>query len=110
MISTSFINKDLKVFKLCDTEETPSLGDRHFNFLFGRDIFEHVHHPENVLREMLERADNKAICYFDFSNHGEKHLQHVHPELSYLENILKEFSFTQTGYIGKMSEFSRNLD
>jgi SAM-dependent methyltransferase len=110
IISTCFPDKDLRVFKLCNTEEIPVLGERQFNFIWGKDIFEHIHQPESVLRAILERAEDTSICYFDFSNHGEKYLQHIHPELSYLEEILTEFSFTRTGYMYEaMSEFTRGL-
>ena len=110
IISTSAPTKDFKVFKLRDTEQIPDFRDRKFNFLYGNNIFEHVHHPEHLLRSLLEKAEKNCICYFDFSDHGQRHLQHVHPDLSNLEKIMIDFSFYRSGYFQNMLEFTRNLE
>lgn len=108
IVSTNGGAKDFKIYKLRDAESVPAFDDRRFNFLYGKDIFEHLPNPERVLRTMLESAEESCICYFDFADHGQKYLQHVHPALSNLEKIMFDFSFTRTGYVGKMSEYTRN--
>lgn len=98
---------DITVMRVTNPQTIVDFGDRTFNLIYGKDIFEHLHDPEHHLRAMLARAQASCLCYFDFSDHGAKYLQHVHPQLSHLNEILYEFSFRMDGNTGCLSEFVR---
>ena len=109
IVSTMAPGKDCRHYMLRDAEEQPSFADRKFNCLFGDNVFEHLREPERVLRSMLQRAEETSICYFDLADHGRKYLQHVHPQLSHLEEIMTEFSFVRTEKVGGVMEYVRGL-
>jgi len=98
---------ELVVLRVIDAETVPDLGDLTFNLLYGKDIFEHVHDPGGLLRAILSNAAPSCIGYFDLRDHGAKYLQHVHPELSDLLQVIDEYSFAPTGVVAGLSGFAR---
>jgi len=101
-------DKEITFLRITDAESVPDLGGRAFNLIYGKDIFEHVHDPERLLRVMLDRAAPSCLAYFDIRDHGAKYLQHVHPQLSHLSRVVCERSFKSDGQVGGLSEFVRN--
>jgi hypothetical protein len=98
----------LTCFKLRDPESIPDFGSRRFNLLYGKDIFEHLKEPERVFRAMLSRADKECLGFFDLRHHGERYLQHVSPDVTYLAGIAKENAFEPAGEFAGLSVFSRS--
>ena len=99
----------LSVFRLRDTESFPELNSS-YNFIFGKDIFEHLNDPEDKLRRLISFCDKRCICYFDFTDHGEMIHAHVSPHISNLDKVMKKYDFKNTGAVGKLTEFTRKLD
>jgi hypothetical protein len=97
--------KDITFLRITDTESIPDLSGRKYNLIYCKDIFEHVHEPERLLRAILCNSAPSCICYFDIRDHGVKHLQHVHPQLSHLSKVICEHSFEPKGEIGSLSEY-----
>lgn len=95
----------ITIMRVTNPEIIPDFGDRTFNLIYGKDIFEHIHDPERLLRTILSKAEPSCIGYFDINDHGEKYLQHVHPQLSYLSQIICEYSFVPHGRVKGLSEF-----
>lgn len=95
--------------KLNHPEQLPYLDKQIFNFMYGKDIFEHLKNPEGTLRYILEHADEQSICYFDFSDHGERHLQHISPKLNKLNDVMREFGFEKNRHLVGLSEFTRGI-
>ena len=96
---------NIDFIKVRDTDSLPNFGTRRFNFIFGKDVFEHLKEPDRHIRMILENAEKFCYCYLDFNDHGEKYLQHVYPQLLPLHSILEEYSFKYVKRVGKMSEF-----
>jgi 2-polyprenyl-3-methyl-5-hydroxy-6-metoxy-1,4-benzoquinol methylase len=97
----------INFIKVTDPAKVPDFQDRTFNIIYGKDIFEHLHHPERYLRAILDGAEDICYCYFDFTDHGERWLQHVNPDLSHLQTITRDYFFKAIGKIGNLSEFVR---
>ncbi len=108
ILSDLWKGKKIDYIKITDPDSLPDFGERKFNFIYGKDIFEHLCEPDVHLRNMLDKSEAHCSCYFDFNDHGEKYLQHISPELSFLNDILKEYSFQFKGKINKMTEFTRS--
>ena len=102
-------NVAINILRITNSEMVPDLGDQTFNFIYGKDIFEHIHNPEQLLRTILNKAEPSCIGYFDINDHGEKHLQHIHPELSHLSQVICEHSFVLNGKVSGLSEFVRSM-
>jgi 2-polyprenyl-3-methyl-5-hydroxy-6-metoxy-1,4-benzoquinol methylase len=98
-------NVTVTIIRVTNSDAVPDLGSRTFNLIYGKDIFEHIHDPERLLRTILSKAEPSCIGYFDIRDHGEKHLQHVHPRLSHLSRIICEHSFVPHGKVSGLSEF-----
>jgi hypothetical protein len=97
----------LTYFKLRDPEQIPELGDQKFNLLYGKDIFEHLKKPEPVFRTMLASAASECLGFFDLRHHGERYLQHVTPDVTWLVGVASQYSFRRAGEVGGLSMFWR---
>lgn len=106
-IVRGFIGDRLTMIRKTDPEMIPSFGRKTFNFCFGKDIFEHLIDPSPHLHNILKAAAKEAICYFDFTDHGEKYLQHVTPLLSPLNAVVEAYGFEKTAPLAGMSGFKR---
>jgi hypothetical protein len=95
----------ITVMRVYNPKTIPDFGNRTFNLIYGKDIFEHLHNPERLLRTILKKAEPSCIGYFDINDHGEKYLQHVNPQLSHLSQIIREYSFMPHGKVTGLSEF-----
>lgn len=98
---------DLEIYRLRDTEIFPDLKGS-YNFFFGKDIFEHLHKPENKLQKLMSYSAGKSICYFDLKNRGAIIYQHLTPRLDYLVQEMEKLGFCITGRVGDLLEFKRN--
>ena len=106
-IVRGFIGDRLTMIRKTDPESIPSLGRTKFNFCFGKDIFEHLNDPAPHLDNILKSTAKEAVCYFDFTDHGEKYLQHVTPLLSPLNAVVEAHGFEKTEVLAGMSGFKR---
>ncbi len=97
----------LTYFKLRDPESIPDFGARKFNLLYGKDIFEHLKEPERVLDAVLSQAADQCLGFFDLKHHGERYLQHVTPDVTYLIERAKARSFSLLGKYAGLSAFWR---
>lgn len=109
LISRLAPQKDITFLRITDTDIIPDLGNRTFNLIYCKDIFEHVHDPERLLRAILTKSAPSCISYFDIRDHGVKHLQHVHPQLSHLSQVICEHSFKPNGEIAALSEYVKSI-
>jgi hypothetical protein len=106
-IIRGFIGDRLTMIRKTDPEAIPSFGRKKFNFCFGKDIFEHLTDPAPHLENILKATAKQAVCYFDFTDHGEKYLQHVTPLLSPLNAVVEAHGFEKAEMLAGMSGFTR---
>lgn len=84
----------LSEIKLFEPSKTPKLEKIKFNFVFAKDIFEHLDSPENLIDYLiLNTKDNKTLLCLDLEHKGEKIGQHISPNLPVLKNRLIESNF-----------------
>jgi SAM-dependent methyltransferase len=110
--ATFLINKiapdtKLVVHKLTDTNAFPRLEGR-YDVFYGKDVFEHLSDPRKALVGLLNCSKNGAVCYFDFSDHGDRIYQHLTPNLEFLSAEMEGLGFTYVGKVGGLSEFVRS--
>jgi hypothetical protein len=98
---------NLVYHRMRDPNAIPDLGSRKYNFLYGKDIFEHLSEPGTVLRAVLSHANEECLCFFDFRDHGCRYLQHITPNLPHLAGMVTENRFQAVGQLGCMSGFWR---
>jgi hypothetical protein len=99
----------LTYFKLRAPEEIPDFGERKFNLLYGKDIFEHLKKPELVFRAMLSKAAPECLGFFDLRHHGERYLQHVSPDVTWLVEITKQYGFERARDVAGLSMFRKGV-
>lgn len=107
ILSDLCTNVDLAVSRVKGAADVAELGNRTFNLIYGKDVFEHLPQPELVLRDLLDRAETPCICCFDFVDRHDRVLQHVTQRLSHLSKVLSDYSFRPAGHVGALSVFSR---
>lgn len=89
-----------------DPNAVPDLG-RTYNFVYGKDIFEHLLDPASHVHNITNHTASKAACLLDIRDHGERYLQHVSPNLTGLGAILEANGFTRLGVIAGQTHFAR---
>ena len=97
----------LTYFKLRDPDQIPELGAQKFNLHYGKDIFEHLKKPEPVFRTMLASAAPECLGFFDLRHHGERYLQHVTPDVTWLAGVASQYSFERAGEVAGLAMFWR---
>jgi len=97
----------LTLHRLRDPEEFPSLTGP-YNFFFGKDIFEHLHRPDEKLRQLMQYSAKTSFCYFDFNDKGTVIYQHVTPGIGYLTQIMNELGFETRSNIHNLLEFAKS--
>ena len=80
--------------KLFTPAKTPILDNIKFNFVFAKDIFEHLDAPEILIDYLISNTnDNKTLLCLDLEHKGEKQGQHISPNLPILKKKLIENNF-----------------
>lgn len=79
-----------------------AIGGGPFDFVFAKDVFEHLTDPMPVLDDILRVASSRAILALDLEDKGDVVYQHVSPALAPLRERVQSAGFTlveQTGNI-----------
>lgn len=97
----------ISFIRLEDGNEIPDLANGCFNFLYGKDVFEHLVEPQKILEHILDHTAENALCFFDLNDHGERYLQHVSPNLMPLRDVVTSRGFNHAGNLRGMSRFAR---
>lgn len=78
-----------------------------YNFVFAKDVFEHLERPDNVLQEVLTRVSEDAILALDVQDRGAAIYQHINTDLSPLRQTLSETGFEAFSSCGNVTMFGR---
>lgn len=97
---------ELAVHRLRDADEMPQLDER-FNFLFAKDIWEHLRRPQHVLECVLAMADEDCLCVLDITHHGAEIHQHITPDVRFIAQAMSDAGFRHVADIGALSGFAR---
>ena len=85
------VNHEIKLF---EPAKTPQLGQIKYNFVFAKDIFEHLDEPELLIDYLISNTkDNKTYLCLDLEHKGPKIGQHISPNLPILKEKLIKNNF-----------------
>lgn len=80
--------------KLFPAAKTPKIENINFNFVFAKDIFEHLDSPEKLIDDLILSTINpKTLLCLDLEHKGEKTVQHLNPNLPILKKKLIDNNF-----------------
>lgn len=80
------INLQIKLFP---ASKTPTINNLDFNFVFAKDIFEHLDEPKILVEELaFSTKNNQTLLCLDLEHKGEITTQHISPNLAILKDIL----------------------
>jgi hypothetical protein len=81
--------------------------DGEYDFIFAKDIFEHLQHPKEMAEQLIAVASKRAILAFDIEDKGEEIYEHIHPQLSPLRSLLSEKGWIEFDSSGNTSLWRR---
>lgn len=82
------INHEINLFL---PSETPTLKNKNYNFVFAKDIFEHLSDPSSLIDNLIKISNEKKILLcLDLEHKGQKTVQHINPNLPiFKEKLIK---------------------
>ena len=103
---TNSINLEMKLFP---ASKTPTINGLDFNFVFAKDIFEHLDNPKKLVEELVYNTKNKkTLLCLDLEHKGEITIQHISPNLTTLKKILTENGFEVIKKYGDINIWRKN--
>lgn len=99
----------LNIYKITDTDTFPEIEGK-YNFFFGQDIFEHLSDPLKNLKELIKHSKERAVCYFEFDDHGEKKYQHITPNVKFLADEMIKLGYRSGEKLFGLTEFVRGME
>lgn len=86
------INHDISLFL---PSETPFIKNKNYNFVFAKDIFEHLKYPALLIDNLLKISNEKKniLLCLDLEHKGSKTVQHLNPNLPILKEKLIKNNF-----------------
>lgn len=96
----SIIPNEIKLFM---PSKTPLLESLKFNFVFAKDIFEHLDTPEILIDYLISNTyEKETLLCLDLEHKGEKIGQHISPNLPVLKRKLIENNFQVINKFGEV--------
>ena len=89
--------------------KVPTIINTNYNFVFAKDIFEHLDDPEKLINELVSFTKNdKTLLCLDLEHKGEKDVQHISPNLPILKKNLIENGFKVIKKFGEVHIWKKN--
>jgi hypothetical protein len=100
------IKLDIRFFPAA---KTPTIKNINYNFVFAKDIFEHLDEPEKLIDELVSFTKNKnSLLCLDLEHKGEKNVQHISPNLPILKTKLLDAGFKVIKKFGEVHVWQKN--
>jgi SAM-dependent methyltransferase len=94
--------------EVAEAARAPRLpAERHYDFVFAKDVFEHLDDPRRTVAEIVARAAPTAILALDLEDKGPVEYQHISPELSALKPAVTSAGFRLLALTGNISVYER---
>lgn len=89
--------------------KTPTIKNTDYNFVFAKDIFEHLDEPEKLIDELINFTKNKnSLLCLDLEHKGPKSVQHISPNLPILKNKLLDNGFNVIKKFGEVHVWQKD--
>ena len=75
--------------------------------MYAKDVFEHVHKPELLVRKVCEAAVADAVLLLDLDDKGARVYEHVSPVLSPLQDVIEGLGWNVDGRLGNLTIYRR---
>jgi hypothetical protein len=80
--------------KFFPASKTPSISNIDYNFVFAKDIFEHLDDPKKLIKDLIDNTKNsKTLLCLDLEHKGKKTTQHINPNLPLFKKDLIDSGF-----------------
>ena len=99
--NTEVIIRDSNANSLPQPETNP-------NFFYAKDIFEHLHHPREFLKSIIDSMSKEALIAVDIKDRMPESYQHVTLKLSYLQEMIENHGFIHEMNTTRVKIFYRN--
>tara|TARA_B100000579_G_scaffold261115_1_gene215185 strand:- start:308 stop:1147 length:840 start_codon:yes stop_codon:yes gene_type:complete len=100
MLHSEFVNwycnkNSIPIYKkYFPASTTPSIDSSNYNFVFAKDIFEHLENPGKLIDNLILFTKNpKTLLCLDLEHKGAKTIQHINPNLPPLKQKLLDNNF-----------------
>lgn len=88
-----------------DAARSTALPRERFNFVFAKDVLEHLHDPERMVSDIIDAATSDAVLALDLEDKGPRGGEHVSPNLTQLVGQLGEAGWICEARSGVVSMF-----
>ena len=89
--------------------KTPKIENLKYNFVFAKDIFEHLDNPEKLIDDLIIYTKNsKSLLCLDLEHKGAKTTQHISPNLPILKKKLLDSNFRVIKEFGDIHVWKKN--
>ena len=96
--------------KIFPASKTPTITGLNYNFVFAKDIFEHLDNPETLINELCcNNESSHALLCLDLEHKGPVTTQHINPNLPVLKEILFKNNFKVIKKFGDISVWKKNI-
>jgi len=80
--------------KIFPASKTPTIENIEYNFVFAKDIFEHLDDPKKLIKDLIKNTKNtKTLLCLDLEHKGIETTQHINPNLPLLKEELLNNNF-----------------
>lgn len=94
---------------ICRASKTPAIENLKYNFVFAKDIFEHLDNPEKLIDDLIiYTKDSKSLLCLDLEHKGAKTIQHISPNLPILKKKLLDNNFRVIKEFGDIHIWKKN--
>ena len=95
--------------RIFPASKTPKIENLKYNFVFAKDIFEHLDNPEKLIDDLIiYTKDSKSLLCLDLEHKGAKTIQHISPNLPILKKKLLDNNFRVIKEFGDIHIWKKN--
>ena len=95
---------------LFPASKVPKIGDLRFNFVFAKDVFEHLDKPDLLIEDLIFNTKNsKILLCLDLETKSTHSIQHLSPNLPILKKKLVDSNFKVIKEFGDIQVWKKNI-
>tara|TARA_Y100000768_G_scaffold2954_1_gene2169 strand:+ start:214 stop:1068 length:855 start_codon:yes stop_codon:yes gene_type:complete len=101
-------NKFEYKINLFPAAKAPNVDNIKFNFVFAKDVFEHLDKPDLLLQNLVSNVNNpKTLLCLDLEPKSPHNVQHLSPNLPILKKILTDNNFNMIEKFGDIGVWQK---